>query len=108
MASARGCLQSGSFGQFLSPKATMSSATSRRSRMLGLAAVLALAVGVWAEPPVARAFDDPYYQWCLQAVGEDGYCCNQAGGVWLGGSCSNATPSPAPTYVPPNTGILFP
>lgn len=81
----------------------------RLRRLFGVAALLALASAApWVELPVARAYDGTYYQWCLSTIGQAGYCCNQAGGVWTGGSCTDVTPSQGPTFIPPNSGFFLP
>ena len=99
----------GSVGHSSLPTATAGSVDVRRlSRTFGLAALLVLAVGAWAEPAVAVAIDDTYYQWCTEALGQKAYCCNKAGGVWTGSNCTDAVSTPAPSLAPPNNGILFP
>ena len=89
----------------------VATATNRRWMLRttsGLAALLVLAAGMFADPPAARAYDDTYFQWCIRAVGEGGYCCNKAGGIWDGSNCYDAIPSATPTYQPPNNGFLVP
>ena len=76
--------------------------------MLVLAALVALAAGVFVDPPAARAIDNTYFSWCQQAVGDDDYCCNKAGGVWDGSHCGDTAPSPTATYLPPNSGFFVP
>jgi len=80
----------------------------RLTRTVGLVAIFAVAAGVLANPPVARAYDYDYYIWCLDAAGSAGYCCSQAGGVLSEGTCKQTVPSAAPPYVPPGGGIIVP
>lgn len=87
--------------------ASADSARRRLSRSFGIAALF-VSVGLVAGPPPAGAYDGTYYAWCKEAVGGDSYCCNQAGGVWTGGGCTDSVPSQAPVYVPPDSGILVP
>ncbi len=70
-------------------------------RTLGLIALFVVAAVLWSDPPVAQAYDHEYYRWCVQAVGEEAYCCNKAGGVWTGSGCAETPPSPTPPYIPP-------
>jgi hypothetical protein len=86
-----------------------SSATARRlPRTCALAALLAVATGVWTDLPAAQAYDYDYYTWCVEAVGGADYCCSQAGGVFTGEGCRDTVPSKAPPYVPPNNGFFVP
>lgn len=78
------------------------------SRAFGFALFVVLTVGAWVGPPVARAFDYDYYEWCSNAIGEEAFCCNKAGGVWSGGSCQPSTPSTPPAFIPPNNGLFIP
>jgi len=84
-----------------------SMAGRKLSKIAGLL-LLAIVAGGLANPPVARAYDEEYYLWCLGAIGGRAFCCNQAGGVYTGSGCANAVPSQAPEYIPPNTGGFFP
>ncbi len=61
----------------------------RRIRATLFTAALALAVGPFAPPAVARAdFNQEFYDWCMSNLSEGkDYCCAHAGGVVKTGAC---------------------
>ena len=69
-----------------------------RPGVLLFTAALALLLSVFADPAIGRAYDGDYYSWCQKTLKQgNNYCCQQAGGVLLSGSCVD----PAVVYTPP-------
>jgi hypothetical protein len=76
----------------------------------GLFASLALAVSPFLHPATARAFDDKYYDWCTNSLGQTkAVCCTNAGGEMFSGNCFDpAVLHPPVTAVPTITQQILP
>jgi len=76
----------------------------------GLFALLALALGSFLQPATARAYDDKYYDWCTESLGQTKkVCCTNAGGEMFSGGCFDpAVLHPPVTPVPTITQQILP